>query len=136
MTTAEKLSLRWNDFQENIISAFSNLRDDTNLTDVTLLTEDGQNLEAHKLILSASSSFFMNILKMNKHPNPLVYLKGFKATDLTSILDFMYHGVVDIYRDNLDVFLALAEELQLKGLKKGPEEKSRIWVTLGPLVRV
>ena len=125
MTTAEKCSLRWTDFQENIISAFSNLRDDTNLTDVTLLTEDGQNLEAHKLILSASSPFFMNILKMNKHPNPLVYLKGFKATYISSILDLMYHGVVDIYQDNLDVFLALAEELQQKVQKKNQKTTKR-----------
>jgi hypothetical protein len=128
MTSSEKFSLTWNDYQENIRSAFGHLRDDTNLTDVTLLTEDGQNLEAHKIILSASSPFFMNILKLNKHPNPLVYLKGFKATFLNSILDFMYHGVADIYQENLDGFLALAEELQLKGLTGGTEknpEKSR-----------
>ena len=124
MTSSEKFSLRWNDFQENISSAFGNLRDDTNLTDITLLTEDGQNIEAHKIILSASSPFFMNILKLNKHPNPLVYLKGFKATFLNSILDFMYHGVADIYQENLDGFLALAEELQLKGLTGGTQNHS------------
>ena len=99
MTSAEKFSLRWNDFQENISSSFSNLRDDNKLTDVTLLTEDGQNLEAHKLILSASSPFFMNIFQMNKHPNPMVYLNGFKNADLVSILAFMYHGVADIYQE-------------------------------------
>ena len=130
MTSSEKYSLRWNDFQQNVSSAFSNLPDDTNLTDVTLLTEDGQNIEAHKIILSASSPFFMNILKMSKHPNPLVYLKGFKTTYLNSILDFMYHGVANIYQDNLDGFLALAEKLQLKGLTGGtenpPEENQEI----------
>ena len=106
MTSSEKFSLRWNEFQENISSAFSNLRDDTNLTDVHLLTEDGQNLEAHKVILSASSPFFMNIFKMKKHANSLIYLKGFKAADLNSIFDFTYHGVADIFQENLDGFLA------------------------------
>ena len=33
----------------------------------------------------------------------------------------MYHGVANIYQDNLDGFLALAEELQLKGLTGGTE---------------
>ena len=116
MTSSEKFSLRWNDFQANISSAFSNLRDNTNLTDVTLVSEDGQHMEAHKIILSASSPFFMNLLKTSKHPSPLVYLKGFKAKDLHSILDFMYHGVAEIYQENLDAFLAVAEQLQLKGL--------------------
>ena len=57
MTSSEKFSLRWNDFQENISSAFGDLRNDNNLTDVTLLTEDGQNLEDHKVILDAPFLF-------------------------------------------------------------------------------
>ena len=127
MTSSEKFSLRWNDFQANISSAFSNLRDNTNLTDITLVSEDDQHMEAHKIILSASSPFFMNLLKTSKHPSPLVYLKGFKAKDLHSILDFMYHGVAEIYQENLDAFLAVAEELQLKGLtgEKGEDEEHK-----------
>ena len=121
MTASEKFALKWNDFQDNITLAFSNLRDDNRFTDVTLITMDGQPLEAHKVVLSASSPFFMNILKINKHPKPLIYLKGFKAKDLVSILDFMYHGVADVYQENLDNFLAVAEELQLKGLTAGAE---------------
>ena len=123
MTSTEKFSLKWNDFQRNISSAFSNLREDNDFTDVTLLTEDGQTFEVHRVILSASSPFFRNILKIMKHPNHLIYLKGFKAKDLHSLVDFMYHGVADVYQENLDVFLARAEELQLQGLTGGIEEK-------------
>ena len=108
MTSSEKFSLKWNDFQENIGSAFNTLRDDTTFSDVTLISEDGQMIQAHKVILSASSPFFMNILKLNKHPNPLIYLKGFKAHQLNSIIDFMYHGAAEIYQENLDGFLAVA----------------------------
>ena len=121
MTSAEKFSLRWEDFQSNVSSVFNNLRDDTTFTDVTLISEDGQQIQAHKVILSASSPFFMNIFKMNKHPNPLVYLKGFKATQLHSIIDYMYHGVSEVQQENLDDFLLLAEELHLKGLTRGTE---------------
>ena len=123
MGSSEKFSLRWNDFQENISSAFSSLRDDTDFTDVTLISEDGLQLQAHKVILSASSPFFMNIFKINRNPNPLLYLKGFKANQLHSIIDFMYHGVAEIQQENLDDFLAVAEELQLKGLTGRAEEK-------------
>ena len=48
----EKLCLKWNDFQENAISAFGTLRNDREFADVTLACEDGQQVEAHKVILS------------------------------------------------------------------------------------
>ena len=115
MTSSEKFALKWNDHQENISSAFNTLRDDTAFTDVTLISEDGQQINAHKVILSTFSPFFMSIFKNNKHPNPLLYLKGLKAQQLHSIIDFMYVGVAEIYQENLDDFLARAEELKLKG---------------------
>ena len=52
---SEKLCLKWNDFQENVRSAFGNLREDNDFADVTLACEDGQQIEAHKVILAASS---------------------------------------------------------------------------------
>ena len=76
MTNAdEKLCLQWNDFKENASSAFGDLRQDKEFTDVTLVCEDGQQVEAHKLVLVASSPFFLNILKRNKHPHPLIYMR-------------------------------------------------------------
>ena len=108
-TSSEKFILRLKDFQDNIVSSFSGLRNDTNFTDVTLISEDGQQMHAHKVVLSLSSPFFMNILKIHKHPNPVVYLKGVKGNNLHSILDFLYYGVVDIYQNTLDGFFALAE---------------------------
>ena len=38
-------------------------------------------------------------------------------------LPFLYLGVANIYQENLEVFLALAEELQLKGLTGGAERR-------------
>ena len=113
---SEKLCLKWNDFQENIKSSFGSLREDTDFTDVTLACEDGQQVEAHKVILAASSPFFQKLLGRNKHLHPLVYMRGMKSDDLLAIVDFLYRGEAKVYQDNLDSFLAIAEELQLKGL--------------------
>ena len=113
---AEKLCLQWNDFQDNVASAFGSLREDNDFADVTLACEDGKQVEAHKVILAASSPFFQNILKRNKHPHPLIYMRGMKSEDLMAIVDFLYHGEANIFQENLDSFLAIAEELQLKGL--------------------
>ena len=60
---SEKLCLQWHDFQENVKVSFGNLREDKHFTDVTLACEDGQQLEAHKVILAASSPFFQNVLE-------------------------------------------------------------------------
>ena len=54
----EKLRLQRNEFANNISSAFLNLSSDKDFTDVTLVCEDGQQLEAHKLVLISSSPFF------------------------------------------------------------------------------
>ena len=65
---SEKLRLQWNDFQGILKSAFDNLREDNDFADVTLACEDGQQVEAHKVILAASSPFFQKLLERNKHP--------------------------------------------------------------------
>ena len=120
---SEKLCLQWNDFQENIRSAFGSLREDKDYNDVTLVCDDGPQVEAHKVILAASSPFFQKLLGKTKHPHPLVYMKGAKFGDLSAIMDFLYHGEANVFQENLDSFLALAEELQLKGLTGRADER-------------
>ena len=122
---SEKLCLQWNDFQENVKSAFGNLREDNDFTDVTLACEGGQQVEAHKVILASSSPFFQKLLGRNKHPHPLIYMRGMKSEDLNSIVDFLYRGEANVFQENLDSFLAIAEELQLKGLMGKSDEKAQ-----------
>ena len=119
----EKLCLQWNDFKENVSSAFGDLRHDKEFTDVTLACEDGQQVEAHKVVLLASSPFFLNILKRNKHSHPLIYMRGVRSENLKAMVDFFYYGEANVDQENLDSFLVLAEELQLKGLRGSQTEK-------------
>jgi len=111
----EKFCLKWNEFESNVSTAFRELRDDKDFFDVTLACE-GNQLEAHKVILSACSPFFRSVLKRNPHTHPLLYLKGIKYEDVLAVLNFMYHGEVNIAQDELNSFLAVAEDLQVKGL--------------------
>ena len=46
-------------------------------------------------------------------------MRGLKFEDLLSIVDFLYYGEANIYQENLDAFLNIAEELELKGLNGG-----------------
>ena len=113
--TAEKFCLRWNDFEGNISAAFQELRDDKDFFDVTLACENEQ-IQAHRVILSACSPFFRNVLRRNPHQHPLLYLKGVTFNDLQSVLNFMYHGEVNVAQEELNSFLAVAEDLKVKGL--------------------
>ena len=83
---------------------------------MTLACEDGKQVEAHKVVLASSSPFFQNLLRRNKHPHPLIYMRGAKSDDLLVVVDFLYCGETNVYQENLDSFLAIAEELLLKGL--------------------
>ena len=108
----EKFHLKWNEFESNVSGVFRELRSDGDFFDVTIATE-GKQLEAHKVILSACSPFFRGILKRNPHPHPLLYLRGVEYENMAALLNFMYHGEVNILQENLSGFLSVAEDLQV-----------------------
>ena len=112
----ERLCPQWNDFQDNIQRAFWDMREDTYLTDVTLACKDGQQVEAHKVVLASSSPFFQKLFARNRQAHPLIYMGGVKLSDVLAILDFLYRGEANVYQGDLDSFLAISDELQLKGL--------------------
>ena len=112
-----KLCLNWNNFQENMRSAFQDLRWDPDLADVTLACED-QSIKAHQVVLSSCSPIFKKLLKAHSHPHPLIYMRGVKLNNLLALMDYIYLGSADISQDHIEEFLLLAEELQLKGLSE------------------
>ena len=104
MASSEKFCLRWNDFESNISGSLRELREEKDFFDVTLACEDNQ-LQAHKVIVSACSPLFRDILRRNPHQHPLVYLKGVKNKELHAVLNFMYQGEVNVAQDDLNTFL-------------------------------
>jgi len=123
MSSSEKFCLRWNDFENNISVAFRELREEKDFFDVTLACDDSQ-IQAHKVILSACSPFFRNVLRRNPHQHPLLYLKGVKYSELMSVLNFMYMGEVNVAQEELNSFLSVAEDLRVKGLTQNNSDAS------------
>ena len=113
---AEKLCLKWNDFQEDFSKKIGDFKDDPDFADVTLVCEDGSQVEAHRIILAASSPFFQKLLKRNQHTHPLIYMRKVKSEDLLALIDFLYLGEATVEQENLDSFLLLGADLQLEGL--------------------
>jgi len=123
MASSEKFCLRWNDFETNISSAFREIREEKDFFDCTLSCGTRQ-IQAHKLILSACSPFFRSVLRQNPHQHPLLYLKGVEFNDLQAVLNFMYHGEVNVAQEELNSFLSVAEDLKVKGLTQNNATES------------
>ena len=124
--SSEKFCLRWNDFESNISSAFRDIRDEKDFFDVSIACEEDQ-LPAHKVILSACSPFFRRVLSRN-HSNSsqlVLYLKGVSFRDMEAVLNFMYHGEVNVAQEDLNSFLQVAEDLRVKGLTQNNQESKQ-----------
>ena len=119
---SEKFSLKWNDFETNVSRTFGVLRKEKEFFDVTLVSDDHHQVQAHKLVLSACSPFFKNILTQNQHSHPLLCLDGIKSDELQFVLDYIYHGEVQIFQEQLDRFLNIAQKLSLEGLTATGDE--------------
>jgi len=124
---SELLCLDWSEFASNISETLKDIRNNGDLSDVTLVCDDGE-INAHKLILYSGSTFFQSILtKVNPiHEHPLIYIKGVKINHLEAILDFMYKGEINIAQDDLKYLLETAADLKVKGLsmkETEPKEK-------------
>lgn len=118
----DKYCLSWGGHEKNLSKVFCDLRRDEDFCDVAIACEDLQ-FQAHKVVLSASSEFFNNILKKHSHPYPLLYLSGVKARDMKLLLDFMYSGEVTVKVDHLQSFIAAAEEFKVQGLNNNQSQE-------------
>ena len=120
------MSLRWNDFESNMSSSFVDLRQKSEFFDVTLSCDHGNSqMQAHKVILAACSPFFRRVLARNPHQNPLIYLKGVDYENLEAVLNFMYQGEVNVAQEDINEFLRVAVELDVKGLSPGLTDGSK-----------
>ena len=119
----EKFCLNWNDFEQNASNAFNQLRDDKDFLDVTLVSDEGEHLSAHKVVLSTCSDFFKDVLKKANHTNPLLFLSGFDSKILAAVLDYVYNGKVNLYQKELDAFLECAQKLKIHGLTQNLQDE-------------
>jgi len=90
---------------------------DQNLVDV-IISCDGNNIRAHRLVLSANSSYFKSLFETITSPcqTPVIVLKDVPLIDLKAIIEFMYRGEVLVQEKQLSSVLKSAELLKVFGL--------------------
>ena len=90
--------------------------------DVTLVTDDKQQIRAHRNILSAASPVFKSILQIDsKNANPVIYLRGIQHSEMESIMQFIYLGEARFHEERISEFLTVSKNLEIKELSPGIE---------------
>ncbi|XP_065348649.1 zinc finger and BTB domain-containing protein 24-like isoform X13 [Cloeon dipterum] len=112
---SRQYSLRWNNYAKHLSTAFDSLRSERDLTDVTLSCE-GKRVPAHKMLLSACSSYFKSLFKENPCQHPVIIFRNVAFDDLMALVEFMYKGEVNVEEERLSSFLTTAELLEVQGL--------------------
>ena len=116
MGSGQNYNIKWEEYQSNLQLCSSQLEKTNHFSDVTLVGEGGDHIQAHRLIMSATSPIFEDILMKSDHPNPLIYMRGIKSSHLKLLVTYMYQGEVEVSTEDFKDFLEMAGELKIKGL--------------------
>ena len=124
-----EVSIAWSDFHDNITYRLKQYINQRDFSDITLVTKDYKKIPAHKLILSSGSKFFCGLFAEDLgHPHTLVYLNGVDYDILEAIIQFLYQGQVQLRKEQVNEFLAMAQDLGVEGLEKETEQGTKLSV--------
>ena len=117
METQDKIQMKWKQFHSRTIDSLRRLREDSEYYDVTLVSDDQKQVNAHKFLLSSASGYFRNILRKGDY-NERYYigLEGTSFEEINGILDYIYFGELMLEQRLLPRFLDIAQRLDLEGL--------------------
>ena len=122
----EKYSLTWKAYSDHLRDMMKELMMNDDFADVTLVTEDKKIVRAHKNILSACSSVFKDILKLEQSAKQIIYLRGIQFSEMESIMQFIYLGEATFNEERTNEFLDLAKSLEIKGLRNAKTETNDV----------
>ena len=115
----EKFNLTWKDFENCTSNSFRGFMSRQEFVDVTLMCDDSNQIRAHKVLLSACSEFFKNILVKTSHQqHTVMYIDSVTHQELQNIISFMYFGETTITQEEFTNFMRAAQKLQIKGLSE------------------
>ena len=118
----DKYTLTWHSYSDHLKKTLREMMTSNAFADVTLVTDDKQQIMAHRNILSACSPVFKNILQIDsRNANPIIYLRGIQHSEMESIMQFIYLGKARIYEERQSEFLTVSKNLEIKELSTGIE---------------
>ena len=109
------MNIQNTEYNELIKTSFQGFHNNPRFSDVTMITDDFEAIQGHKLILSQASPLLDKLMMFN---NPLVYLRGVKSEVFKTILEYVYTGSVSLKEDQVNTFITVSQELEIRGMSK------------------
>ena len=108
-----------NSFCVELLKRLNLQRNQNYLCDVTLVAKEGNEVRAHKNVLSAASPFFVKLLQseMREKDEGVIRFEDISELILADVLEFIYTGSVEINETNAKALIIAAEYLLIEGLK-------------------
>ena len=116
-----KSNISWETFPQHLHDMMREMYEKDKYPDVTLISDDQIQFKAHKIVLSACSTVLQKIIDSNPGQHPLIYLRGIRSNELESILQFMYLGEARFYRERMQEFIKIAQDLKVNEISDGVE---------------
>merc|ERR1719319_310324 len=113
--SGELFTLTWSEFPAWSPRTLRRIWEERQFTDVTLATEDGGTVTAHRAILSASSPLLRRLLQEHPHPHPLLLLPDTPLSTLSSLLTFIYTGQASLQQEEINTFMVAGTKRQVEG---------------------
>ena len=82
-------------------------------SDVTLVSDDYQSIDAHKTLLAHSSSIFRTLLHISTDQKPIIYLKGVSYNELLALVKLIYLGEELMEESELSALQEVANEYKV-----------------------
>ena len=100
MQHQEKYTLHWHSYSDHLKEALNEMMFSSEFADVTLVTDDKQQIRAHRNILGACSPVFKSILQIDSNnTNQVIFLMGIQHSEMESIMQFIYLGEARFYEE-------------------------------------
>ena len=110
----EIVSVNWDSFAGNLTSSLKTFSEEDILTDVTLVSSELVQVQAHKLVLCSASPVLREIILTSGETRPLIYLRGVQQKTLKALLQFLYEGKTSVPKEELNRLVEVAVDFEIK----------------------
>ena len=112
----EEVNLSRDSFQTDTSLLLENLWNYRNFSDITLATNDKQELKVHKAVISSGSKLFQNLLQSKSDETRYVFVSDVEHRYLEMVIKFIYLGWCDVGQEVISEFLATGQAVGVSDL--------------------
>ena len=113
------VQFNWNEFESSAVKTRFDLLESKRFSDVTLVTDDQAQFEAHRIILASASNIFNKLFSsVSGDKSSLIFLNGVKSNELRDILQYIYLGNVPVEKRRVRDFLRVARDFQIPSIEE------------------